>query len=204
MNSLMVKTIKTITDKYLLTELTNIILDYAPEMIVARFRGSGQDRDHICDVICYKAMEMKRWEALVNGVIDRCEKEEDRIIQFVYDCDASMTEKDIIENTKIFNDTQLVTAMEHIYPRYLGSDIDVFDAIENGQREPYDFDNHDDYDDWSDKKDKEEEEKHMWAEDKEQSHIRVDDLIKMRKAKQGKQTAGKNKRKNKGKNKKAT
>lgn len=133
MSSLKIKTIKTTIDDYLPPELTNIIITYTSEMIVLHFTGHSKEEDCYHYLVCYKAMERQKWEALVNGIVDRYNK---GINYNIYgtDDDNCLSEKDIIEATTVIVDEKLITAMEYIYPHHLGNDIDFFDAIENGDR----------------------------------------------------------------------
>ena len=158
----------TLTD-YLPKELINIIFNYQPEMIALCFRGNPYSPSTIVpivvgrrnkqdDVVCYKAMERQRWKSLVEDVIDQLNNSMVRIIYF--DCNYHKSYLDIdsiITSTTVITDTSLVDALERIYPRYLGNDIDVFDVMENGES-VIDYDEN-----LCDKR-------HMWEKDKDQSH----------------------------------
>jgi hypothetical protein len=109
--------------------IVEIILDYFLKTVALFFSGVTSYRDHQPDTVCYKAMNYSDWELLVEKVSSKKAH-----IRFNYDIgEPSMSSLEILKHTRLLESPQLIRALEIISPHHLGSDIDVFEALNNGQ-----------------------------------------------------------------------
>ncbi|AYV83141.1 MAG: hypothetical protein Hyperionvirus4_106 [Hyperionvirus sp.] len=117
-------------DHLLIPSIISIIGEYYLESVALIFHGTGVcGGDYEPDVICYKAMDILEWNSCVEEYLKNKSKYEYKSLQFSFN--AYRTLRDIFECIKISNDNKLKAALDIIYPKYIGTDIDVFYGLKS-------------------------------------------------------------------------
>lgn len=141
-----------VTNVAIATDATDVAND---RMIVAYYRGSDLNRDHVADIICYKAMKYSEWENLVKKVT---KERYPRFISFGYDCDEPGENAcEIIANTTILTDPKLVSAMVSLLPNCIATYKDMFAILDEYSEDDIEyFGNKDDFENKNEESDIEE------------------------------------------------
>lgn len=118
-----------VLNDYLFPVISKMVVEYYIDSVPLVFHSYVPNMDHAPDVICYKAVEVSEWNECLDAYKQdpRCHSAR---VSFRFDCmEHEVSIGDLMNSIKVSSDPKLKQALEMIYPKYIGSDIDVYDTL---------------------------------------------------------------------------